>query len=850
MLAGILVDVSGSMKSSLQLHANLSDQQITRAQSIFTIIMNIVDREVSFSDDHDVFVLAFGLEDVSTCDLLALLQYIQTLELKIDGNGHENLLLLLTSLGISGLNTYVRTHMTEREAQFLFYLYSERRNELREIAEQFSFSTSDCCTYTNGQTALIELLASRRVTIAAKYVKEHVSEEQAQYLFKFYSREKEQLLEFVEQFVFSNEDRFHHGDAQNALIGLLASNGAPNTEKYVRKYVSEEQAEFLFKFYSTHTREMHHVVQHLPAICKTKPIKSQSSFRNGLWGGLMGRMRATAFDQGIQAHNQTDLYLYIKEKGSHFGICDGADATEQKAVEEQVTRAMERAYRAASRHVAELMNEHINHSIRTFKRLIRRPIVEILTPMGRSKSKTFKSTVNLIKQIADKSSDPSTTQRTLTSTQLSVLADSIEPFIYGGTPMCKSLRSALDNFCSSKHPEKFLFLLSDGESGDGNPTDYAQKFRDAKVLVFACFLTSENITHRRRLYYEPDPNWSKAHRDMFELSGTVENSHSAMSILLQQNWELPSSGHSRLFIQANHSDVIEEFSSVIHYMSESNEVLLNMVGRVSLDIYINACNAEFEAKNQGIERTCYAYAVATVFHLAMRRIEGRENGVPKFEDVCQELINEFGKNTANTADILEACAPRYRLHSKQVNEIGARQAINHRRPVVATFGLSEEQWTSFESFYASHPNGILENKDLCLAKVGTKLIKHAVVLIKCDPTYLTFINSWGSQFADKGFFRVQNQSVLNLKFYDVYWNENELKESEVQAFKKKSVEKGRNLMQRLPLGIQNLLYQCPQCCNRLPVNTFIIHFSDLECPKCHQNFKTTPMGLDVAMYSC
>ena len=51
------------MKSSLELHAQLTGQDVTRAQSIFTTIMNIVDREVDFRHNQDLFVLAFGLQD-------------------------------------------------------------------------------------------------------------------------------------------------------------------------------------------------------------------------------------------------------------------------------------------------------------------------------------------------------------------------------------------------------------------------------------------------------------------------------------------------------------------------------------------------------------------------------------------------------------------------------------------------------------------------------------------------------------------------------------------------------------------------------------------------------------------
>ncbi|CAF4555109.1 unnamed protein product, partial [Rotaria sp. Silwood2] len=415
--------------------------------------------------------------------------------------------------------------------------------------------------------------------------------------------------------------------------------------------------------------------------------------------------------------------------------------------------------------------------------------------MAKPQIKSFQSTVNLLKRIAGGTS--SSTSHLFAPEQLSNLVDSIEPFIYGSTPMCEALTYALKIFSSSTDQLKVLFLISDGKSTDGDPVRFAKQLHDNNVIVFSCLLTSENISHPRRLYYEPDGRWTEAQQQMFQLSSTVENTHSAMSILLEQKWELPASGHSRLFIQANHPDVINEYSNLVQQITERNDILLNIIGRVSLDMYINVANSGFEPKLQR-GGTCYAYAVAAVFHLAMRRIEGRENGVPDFSDICQKLINEYGKEGAVTKNVLNIWAPKYRLHYKEVDELGARQAVNQRRPVVATFRLDEKQWDNFSMFYKNQPQGVLESKDIGASNVGMKIDGHAIVLMKCDPTSLTFMNSWGTDFADGGFFRVRNQAVLNLQYYDVYWTLNDLKQSEIVAFTTKSNEKGQDILRNLP----------------------------------------------------
>lgn len=60
---------------------------------------------------------------------------------------------------------------------------------------------------------------------------------------------------------------------------------------------------------------------------------------------------------------------------------------------------------------------------------------------------------------------------------------------------------------------------------------------------------------------------------------------------------------------------------------------------------------------------------------------------------------------------------------------------------------------------------------------------HAVVLINDDDNRLEFLNSWGTGFADKGFFCIKDENVLDqLKFYDVYWYESDLTQNEIQSY--------------------------------------------------------------------
>ena len=149
-------------------------------------------------------------------------------------------------------------------------------------------------------------------------------------------------------------------------------------------------------------------------------------------------------------------------------------------------------------------------------------------------------------------------------------------------------------------------------------------------------------------------------------------------------------------------------------MTEPCDALVDILEKVDLAMYINQNNAAFKLKHKQNPGTCYAAAIATVFHLAICRIVGREGGLPKYDDVYECVIDKYGREGAHTVKVLEKVCPDNRLHFKQVDETGARQAINQRRPVVATFFLYDEEWDWFIHFYENTPGGVLKASDLTL----------------------------------------------------------------------------------------------------------------------------------------
>ena len=125
---------------------------------------------------------------------------------------------------------------------------------------------------------------------------------------------------------------------------------------------------------------------------------------------------------------------------------------------------------------------------------------------------------------------------------------------------------------------------------------------------------------------------------------------------------------------------------------------------------------------------------------------------------------------------------------------------------------------------------------------------HAVVLIRCHPNCLVFMNSWGQNFGDGGFFRVRDEKVLhNMVFFDIYWEEEDLTSSEKRAFESKGVDEWKEYLKKFK-SIQKLSYSCPHCNTESKVEEFTGHHLEAKCPKCFNTFKPDGSGILESLY--
>ena len=442
-------------------------------------------------------------------------------------------------------------------------------------------------------------------------------------------------------------------------------------------------------------------------------------------------------------------------------------------------------------------------------------------------------------------------EKKITKEKSRELLERIEPYIYGETPFFRAIGEAIALFQDSRFSShrKLLFILSDGRPNDGKITTgidrVISKFTKADVTVVSCFITASTHIDPKRLFSKEEPDWDRFAKFMFSLSSKLSTQSLPRTMFVKRDWTMDfTNNETHLFLQVNHPDHLREGCEVARNVVCCQDALSDMLASVNIDFYINQEVKNYKAKRKQEGETCYANAAATVLHLSMTRIHGRAGGCPDFYTLREEIVKQFenDKNYSNgvpTIRVLEKMCPKYRLQCKRVDLNGAMQAVTSSRPVVATFRLTDNEWDTFEEFYESNPKGILTKKKIDITDRPPKTpdFGHAVVLTSFDSECLRLLNSWGEDWADMGFFRVQKADVLGLNFIDVYWTEDDLKDEERISFKKYGSTLARQLVEKLP-SLKRAEYTCPKCGKRSPVMNFTGTLSRAKCPRCGKEIST------------
>ena len=398
------------------------------------------------------------------------------------------------------------------------------------------------------------------------------------------------------------------------------------------------------------------------------------------------------------------------------------------------------------------------------------------------------------------------------------LLDLFKNYIYGMTPLYTSLKVAFENFQkqSNYNNNKYLFIISDGELNDINKNfDYIgeirQKAQSNNVIIISIFLTSNSIPKEEKLYDNIQSHFTSGSKDLFLMSSTLTYDQPIIKFLIQKGWDIPVSGECKLFVEVNNSqnlnkfiDLINEAIGELNYKNNIENVqnpnsLINLLSSTNINNYVNSeVINKFDSKEQeGL--TCYANAISAGICLASARVKGRPQ--LNFFDVKKKIIDKYDKGQGgNTLKILKEFAINYRLHSKEVSEEEARKEIMKTCPCITRFKLTAMQWGNFRKFFAENPKGILTKEIINQNNYypNEKEESHSVLLTHISKDYLKFLNSWGNNFADNGYFKVKDGDVLGAIFYDISWELSDLTKEEIESY--------NNYMNELKNDINNYVF--------------------------------------------
>ncbi|RSL86415.1 hypothetical protein CEP52_015817 [Fusarium oligoseptatum] len=620
----------------------------------------------------------------------------------------------------------------------------------------------------------------------------------------------------VDALVCDNDDVNRSG--HDLLIALANENNLAHITKYFRTKLTDQEALVLHAYLRRHPERKGELIAAIPDERLIKGCQTAATNIGGTAGRVLGSL--------------------LGEAGARVGSTAGAyfASSVVEVAEDYAVRNSE-ALRLARQMCDEWLND--------FVILVPRPVSQV---------------VHLLQRLQGHRSEARNGNE-----DKDILLDLLRRHLYGRTPMREALSSSLEAF--QEYPltaqggsvqQRVLLVISDGAWTDDNPIPTAAELRNQEVTITTVFLTSNEKIPRRRLVDKARVSWCRGQRALFDMASMISCATHPVPVLASVGWEVPSSGECALYTTVCSISALEEFCSLLSSARfGSADMLLDIVGRMNLDAYIDGQHAQTRRRPSN----------QAVVHMALLRIVGREGGCPSMEEIRGWILHQDnfpdnlpGNEGWDVREILEVIPSRYRpLRFQRVDEDGARQAVLRRRPVLATFHLSKDGWVAFAKHFK---NDETRTKVLTYGEMAPyRSLEpdedgHAVVMTGCDPFSLTFLNSWGRDWGNNGSFSIENSSVLELDgpeklrmdFYDVYWLEGELTDNEREAYNARVDEELRSRSSNHP-SIFDLDSRCPLCLAIAPIREFSGSIRRVTCPRCGKSFSPEPGHLVQALYA-
>ena len=338
--------------------------------------------------------------------------------------------------------------------------------------------------------------------------------------------------------------------------------------------------------------------------------------------------------------------------------------------------------------------------------------------------------------------------------------------------------------------KKYIIIISDGIT-----LEKSEKAKELiiearkKNIIIVTFLISKDIINEKKNFENFNNQYSNNNKNSI-----ANYKNTFTKYFLEKDLLSSGKGKGIYLFQTTLEDLNNPDNSFTNCLKKisSQEMFIKMED-FQRNIFIKY-RYKFISKNQ-IFGTCWANAYAAAIFLTNKRILGRKT--ESFEDIRQQLIKYGsdiyidGGNIENTK--VSKFFQRKKLHYKEIDEYKAKKIIEKGGFVVGRFSLTDTQWKNFRNFYRVKPNEILTKEKLnedCENKKNEEEDGHSVLLIEADEKYLKFLNSWGSNWANGGRFKIKNADVLTsynqkrkVKFYDISNDENGLTLDEKNYYK-------------------------------------------------------------------
>ena len=466
------------------------------------------------------------------------------------------------------------------------------------------------------------------------------------------------------------------------------------------------------------------------------------------------------------------------------------------------------------------------------------------------------------------------------------IIDIFQNYIYGDTPLYTSCLKAFSIFEKIKSNKRILLIISDGLLNDIDDIETAKnninEKKDNLELITVCiYLNNSEVSNEKTFYNAIQSNFDEGAKFLFNISSKIDYHNNIFKYFIKKDWNFPLNGVGNLFAEINNSKDLNNFVGILNESLEYEgiEKINTIIGDSLLDKIIDENYIkQFISEDQGNNPLCWLYSLSSVIYLASARVFGRK--IEKFEYIMKKVQNlkekYLGEQSVTAKyyfEIVVRILRDFKLRAKIITPIEAKIAVMKGRPCLCYFSLREERWNNFREFFAKSPKGILTQKilkgnNICDTKKPPSL--HAVVFISIEENCLKFLNSWGREWGDEGYFRLEKEDVIkNLYFIDVFWEEKDLDKKEIDTYNNNYlsfIKQASNYLSIDNYDIKKKLLEkkeCPGCKEKLFLENFDLKLNQrrnkndntdnrklkIECLKCNHIFEDDEITTLLYLYN-